>query len=109
MFDVALLLVIALFVLGVYLFYRAMKLFVKFIAVVIISALFPIIAVKVFGVGWTLNNELIVYFAAIGVLGFFIYYGLSIAEILFHGLTDSAKDAFGVEKKGKRRRYDEEE
>ncbi|MBN2095223.1 MAG: hypothetical protein JW727_04190 [Candidatus Aenigmarchaeota archaeon] len=109
MFDVALLVVVGFFVLFVYLFYRAMKLFVKFIAVVGISALFPVILVKVFGVGWNLTTELMLSFVMIGVMGFFIYYGLAILEVLTKSFTDSAKIAFGVNKKRRRQsRYDDD-
>lgn len=102
MFDVLILLAIASFVLFLYLLYRAVKLFVKFVAFVGLSALFPIIAVKVFGVNWDLTAELIVSFAMLGVLGFFVYYGLSLLEALTRSVVDSSKDTLGVDKKRRR-------
>lgn len=99
MFDVTLFLAIAAFVLFVYLLYRAVKLFVKFVAFVGLSALFPIIAVKVFNVGWELTPELIVSFAMLGVLGFFVYYGLSLLEALSKSVVDSSKETLGVDRK----------
>ena len=109
MFDVALFAVVIFFALFVYLFYRAVKLFVRFLAIIGISALFPILMVKVFGVAWNLTTDLVISFALVGVLGFFIYYGLAILETLTKSFTDSAKDAFGVDKKGRRRRFEDEE
>ncbi|MGC9310714.1 MAG: hypothetical protein ACP5E4_03245 [Candidatus Aenigmatarchaeota archaeon] len=79
-YDVAVIGALLVFGLLVYLFYRAVKLLVKFIAVVGIFAIFPVIMVKVFNVKWNLSLELVVSFAILGVLGFAIYYGLSVAE-----------------------------
>jgi len=92
-------LVIISFILFLYLLYHAVKLFVKFVAFVGLSALFPIIMVKVFGVGWDLTPDLIVSFAMLGVLGFFVYYGLSLFEALTRSFVDSSKDTLGVDRK----------
>ena len=109
MFDLMILVVMVAFFVFIYLMYRAVKLFVKFVAFVGISALFPIIMVKVFGMDWVLSWQLIVSFGLVGVLGFFIYYGLAILEVFSRAFLDSSKDALGVDKKRRRRSEDYEE
>lgn len=108
MFDVIVLVALVCFGLFLYLVYRAVKIMVKFIAFVGLSALFPVIMVKVFGMDWALTWQLVGSFALVGVLGFFIYYGLAILETFTRAFTDSSKEALGVDKK-RRRRDDYEE
>jgi hypothetical protein len=109
MFDVMIFGALVLFGFLIYLLYRAAKLFVKFVAFVGLTALFPIIMVKVFNVGWTLDYRLIFYFAILGVIGFFVYYGLSILETFSKYFMDSSKTALGVDKKRRGRSVDYED
>jgi hypothetical protein len=109
MFDVVIFGALIMFGLFVYLLYRAAKLFVKFVAFVGIAALFPIIMVKVFNIGWTLTKDLIIQWALLGVVGFFVYYGLSILETFSKYFMDSSKTALGVDKKKRGRSVDYEE
>jgi len=109
MFDVVIFGALILFGFFVYLLYRAAKLFVKFVAFVGLTALFPIIMVKVFNVGWNLTPQLIFSFALLGVLGFFVYYGLSILETFSKYFMDSSKTALGVDKKRRGRSVDYED
>jgi hypothetical protein len=98
MLDLAIIGLVFVALIAIYLFFKAIELLSKFLIVVAVSAVFPIIAVKIFNVGWNLSADLVASFVILGALGFVIYYGLAVLELFLKPIIKS----FGFFKKKKK-------
>ena len=62
--------------------YRGIKLLFRFLIIVFLSAIFPIILIKIFKFDMVLNLDTILYFVYLGLTAYIVYLILSTIEII---------------------------
>ncbi len=87
MFDIEVAGIVVLFIIFVYLVYKGVKLFLRYLAISGISALFPVILIVFFRVDWPLTLGTILFFTYLGILGYTIYLSLSFIEAIVKSIS----------------------
>jgi len=78
---------VALFFIFIYLVYYGIQLLLKYLIIVIASAVFPYILTKFFGVNIPLTLGTILAFVYLGIIGYTIYLCLGIIEKICKSIT----------------------
>lgn len=98
MFSVETVGLLVLFIMVLYLAYKGLLLLTKYLLIVFISAILPVVLIKFFEVDLPLTIGTILVSVYLGVIGYTIYLGLSVLEVI----GKSAVKLLGLKKKKKR-------